>query len=157
MKVVENIKSNSFVHALQIESFQVTPQWNKDDYSDAIVNIFTRLNTAGRTLTREEITLAWLKVGWDPARTHNKTAGHCLEELKSAFADRGFQLETDEIVRLISFVWSVEYRDGILLDSKDLLKGEIVRPMAASVASTWNRLQPRLERGADLIKERDLF
>ena len=140
MKVVENVKANSFVHALQIESFELTPQWTKDDYSDAIVNIFTRLNTAGRTLTREEITLAWLKVGWDPARTHNKTAGQCLEELKSAFADRGFQLETDEIVRLISFVWSVEYRDGILLDSKDLLKGEIVRPMAASVASTWNRL-----------------
>jgi len=26
LKVVENIKSNSFVHALQIESFQLTPQ-----------------------------------------------------------------------------------------------------------------------------------
>ena len=63
MKVVENVKTNSFVHALQIESFELTPEWNKDDYSDAIVNIFTRLNTAGRTLTREEITLAWLKVG----------------------------------------------------------------------------------------------
>ena len=51
MKVVENVKINSFVHTLQIESFEVTPQWSKDDYSDAIVNIFTRLNTAGRTLT----------------------------------------------------------------------------------------------------------
>jgi len=36
MKVVENIQNNSFVHALQIESFQLTPQWNKDDYTDAI-------------------------------------------------------------------------------------------------------------------------
>jgi hypothetical protein len=157
MKVVENVKINSFVHALQIESFQVTPQWSKDDYSDAIVNIFTRLNTAGRTLTREEITLAWLKVGWVPALTEGKTAGQCLEEIKSVLADRGFHLETDEIVRLISFIWSVERRDGSLLDSKDLLKGEIVRSMAASVASTWNQLKPRLERGADLIKDKNLL
>ncbi len=123
MKVVENIKSNSFVHALQIESFQLTPQWSKDDYSDAIVNIFTRLNTAGRTLTREEITLAWLKVGWVPKETDGKPAGQCLEELKAALEDRGFPLEMDEIVRLISFVWAVENRNGNLLDSKDLLKG----------------------------------
>lgn len=157
MKVIENVKTNSSVHALQIESFELTPQWGKDDYSDAIVNIFTRLNTAGRTLTREEITLAWLKVGWVPAQTDGKTAGQCLEELKSNLGDRGFHLETDEIVRLISFIWSVEHRSGSLLDSKDLLKGEIVRSMAASVASTWNRLKPRLERGADLIKERDLL
>lgn len=157
MKVVENVKTNSFVHALQIESFVLTPQWSKDDYSDAIVNIFTRLNTAGRTLTREEITLAWLKVGWKPEKTERKTAGQCLEELKAALGDRGFHLETDEIVRLISFVWSVEHRNGSLLDSKDLLKGEIVRSMAASVASAWNQLKPRFERGADLIRERDLL
>jgi hypothetical protein len=157
MKVIENVKTNSFVHTLQIESFEVTPQWSKDDYSDAIVNIFTRLNTAGRTLTREEITLAWLKVGWVPAQTDGKTAGRCLEDLKSTLGERGFRLETDEIVRLISFIWSVEHRNGNLLDSKDLLKGEIIRSMAASVASAWNRLMPRLERGADLIKERDLL
>lgn len=156
MKVVENVKTNSFVHALQIESFELTPQWTKDDYSDAIVNIFTRLNTAGRTLTREEITLAWLKVGWVPAQTDGKTAGQCLEELKLALGDRGFYLETDEIVRLISFIWSVERRGGSLLDSRDLLRGEIVRPMASSVASTWKQLKAALELGADLVKERDL-
>jgi hypothetical protein len=157
MKVVENVKINSFVHALQIESFELTPQWSKDDYSDAIVNIFTRLNTAGRTLTREEITLAWLKVGWITAQTDGKTAGQCLEELKTSLGDRGFHLETDEIVRLISFVWSVEHRSGSLLDSKDLLKGEIVRSMATSVASTWKGMKERFEHGSDLIKEKDLL
>jgi len=141
MKVVENVKTNSFVHALQIESFELTPQWSKDDYSDAIVNIFTRLNTAGRTLTREEITLAWLKVGWVPAHTDGKSAGQCLEEFRSALEDRGFILETDEIVRLISFIWSVEHRGGSLLDSKDLLKGAVVRSMASSVASMLERFE----------------
>jgi hypothetical protein len=157
MKVVENVKITSFVHALQIESFELTPQWGKDDYSDAIVNIFTRLNTAGRTLTREEITLAWLKVGWIPTLTDGESAGQCLESLKITLVDRGFQLETDEIVRLVSFLWAVEYRNGILLDSKDLLKGEIIRSMANSVATAWSKLNPQLERGADLIKERDLL
>jgi hypothetical protein len=108
-------------------------------------------------LTREEITLAWLKVGWLPEKADNKTAGHCLEELRTALGDRGFRIETDEIVRLISFVWAVESRGGTLLDSKDLLKGEIVRSMAASVACTWTKLKPRVESCADLIKERDLL
>jgi hypothetical protein len=156
MKVVENVKTNSFVHALQIESFQLTPQWSKDDYSDAIVNIFTRLNTLGRELTREEITLAWLKVGWDRTLAEGKTAGQCLDEIKAVLTDRGFHLETDEIVRLISFIWAVEHRGGNLLDSKDLLKGEIIRSMAASVASAWNSLKLRLERGADLIEGKKL-
>lgn len=157
MTVVENIKNNSFVHALQIESFQLTRQWNKDDYSDAIVNIFTRLNTAGRTLTREEITLAWLKVGWSPKETDGKTAGQCLEDLKGALADRGFQLEMDEIVRLISFVWAVENRNGNLLDSKDLLKGDIVRSLASDTAKQWNRLKPNLELAAESIRDRELL
>jgi len=157
MKVIENVKNNSFVHALQVESFQVTPQWNKDDYSDAIVNIFTRLNTAGRTLTREEITLAWLKVGWILAQTDNKPAGQCLEELKSALGDRGFRLETDEIVRLISFIWAVEHREGKLLDSKDLLKGDIVRSMARDIAIAWNKMKSRIEAGADIISQRNIL
>jgi hypothetical protein len=58
---------------------------------------------------------------------------------------------------LISFIWAVENREGRLLDSKDLLKGEIVRSMATDVASTWNSLKPRLKNGSELIKERDLI
>lgn len=95
MKVVENIKNNSFVSSLQIESFALTPQWSKDDYSDAIVNIFTRLNTAGRTLTREEITLAWLKVGWDKSNTNDKPASQCLNELSEIFSENNVSAEID--------------------------------------------------------------
>jgi hypothetical protein len=157
LKVIEGIKITSSVHALQIESFELTPQWSKDDYSDAIVNIFTRLNTAGRTLTREDITLAWLKVGWMPQLTEGKTAGRCLDELKTGLIDLGFTLETDEIVRLIAFVWAVEHRQGNLLDSKDLLKGDVVRSMAADVATSWTKWQPCFIRCAELIKKRGLL
>jgi len=108
-------------------------------------------------LTHEEITLAWLKVGWLPKETDGKTAGECLEELKASLVDSGLQLQTDEIVRLISFVWAIEGRQGNLLDSKDLLKGEIVRSMANAVATKWNVLKPQIERAAGLIKDRDLL
>lgn len=157
MKVVEHVKNNSLIYLLQIESFELTPQWSKDDYSDAIVNIFTRLNTAGRTLTREEITLAWLKVGWERSYTKDKIAGECLNELKGIIEDRGFKVEIDEVVRLISFVWSIDERNGELLDSKDLLKGDVIKPMAKSVSQIWQSLILHLENGVDVIKERNLI
>ncbi|MCX6158014.1 MAG: DUF262 domain-containing protein [Ignavibacteriae bacterium] len=156
MQIIEKIKNYSKVDSLQIDSFQLTPQWNKDDYSDAIVNIFTRLNTAGRTLTREEITLAWLKVGWDSSFTNGKTARECLDDLKEILEDNDFKIEIDEIVRLISFVWSIEDRGGNLLDSKDLLKGEVIRPMAKTVSSKWLVLISNLKIGIEIIKARNL-
>ena len=156
LKNIETIKDSSNIHALQIDSFIPTPQWQKDDYNDAIVNIFTRLNTAGRTLTREEITLAWLKVGWDSASTGGKTAGECLDELRTVLENNELQVSTDELVRLISFVWAVEERDGKLLEAKDLLKGEIVRPMAAAVARKWNQMLHIINEGARLIHKREL-
>ena len=157
MKVVENIKNNSFVISLQIESFTLTPQWNKDDYSDAIVNIFTRLNTAGRTLTREEITLAWLKVGWDKSNTDDKPASQCLSELSEIFSENNVSAEIDEMVRLISFIWSVDVRNGALLDSKDLLKGDIIRPMANVISLNWGNISKSVKNGIEIVKERNLI
>lgn len=157
MKVVENVKINSFVHSLQIESFILTPQWSKDDYSDAIVNIFTRLNTAGRTLTREEITLAWLKVGWEKSQTNEKPASVCLNDLIDIFEESGINVGIDEIVRLISFIWAVDERGGLLLDSKDLLKGDIIRPMANTMATNWSNIMETVTKGIEIIKERNLI
>ncbi len=156
MKLVEDVKMNCIIHSLKIESFEVSNHWTRDDYSDAIVNIFTRLNSAGRTLSREEITLAWLKVGWEQKLTDNKSAGECLDEIKEYFKDSGFEVEMDEIVRLISFIWAVEYNQGNLLDSKDLLKGAIIRSMASSLATSWLVLKPHIELAANVMKERQL-
>ena len=155
MKVVEDVKTNSFVNALQIESFEVTPEWSKDDYSDAIVNIFTRLNTAGRTLTREEITLAWLKVGW-LREYSDKPAGECVKKVTEAINDREFNVEIDDIIRLISFVWAVEWNSGKLLAHTDLLKGDVIRPMAANVSTTWKKFEPRVVQCTEFIKNRFL-
>ena len=156
MTIVEKVKNNSIVHALKINSFQMSPQWTKDDYNDAIVNIFTRLNTAGRTLTREEITLAWLKVDWNKSETDDIPAGRCLANLQEKIKDHSLDMTTDEIVRLISYIWAFKERKGNLLDSKDLLKGEIIRPMAKYISSAWKDIQEDIVSAACHIERRVL-
>jgi hypothetical protein len=157
MQLIEGVKYGSFVHTLKIDSFSPTPQWTRDDYSDAIVTIFTRLNTAGRTLTREDITLAWLKVGWIAAATDGRSASICLDQFSDELTATGLKPDNDDVVRLISFVWAVDHRAGSLLDSRDLLKGDVVRPMARDVSSEWNSATAAIIDGVCLLSERELI
>jgi hypothetical protein len=128
--------------------------WTRDGYNDAIVSIFTRLNTAGRTLTREEITLAWLKVGWETQMTEGKSAGECFSELHNFLADHGLPLETDELVSAASFVWAVADNEGRLLANSDLLKGTVIRPMAAALSREWHVVLNAFLLGAAALNRR---
>jgi hypothetical protein len=130
--------------------------WTPDSYNDAIVNIFTRLNTAGRTLTREEITFAWLKVGWETQTTDGKSAGECFAELQKHLLDLRLDLELDELVRAASFVWSVSSNEGRLLANSDLLKGDVIRPMASALSRRWNTVQSSFISGANALAQRSL-
>jgi hypothetical protein len=130
--------------------------WTEDTYNDAIVNIFTRLNTAGRTLTREEITLAWLKVGWDSTATDGKTAGQCFEELLKELGALGLEIGMDDLVSAVSVVWAASHNGGKLLENKDLLKGDIIRPMAKALAGGWNRITRSVIECTRAVVARDL-
>jgi len=130
--------------------------WTPDTYNDAIVNIFTRLNTAGRTLTREEITFAWLKVGWETQTTGGRSAGECFADLRKHLLDEGLELELDELVRAASFVWSVSSNEGRLLASSDLLKGDVIRPMASALSRRWDIIQNSFVSGASILAQRSL-
>jgi hypothetical protein len=130
--------------------------WCEDDYNDAIVNIFTRLNTAGRTLTREEITLAWLKVGWEPEAAGNEPAGTCFQALLSAINARGLNIEMDDLVGAVSLIWSVCCNDGQLLASRDLLRGVVIRPMASALAQRWKVIERTIVEGLDIVRLRGL-
>ncbi len=154
LKIIEKIKLSTNIETLEIAPFD-DKQCSKDDYNEAIVNIFTRLNTAGRALTREEITLAWLKVGWLPSKTGNRSAGNCFDELKETLVVLKEALDTDEVVRLVSFLWSISYRGGKLLDAKDLLKGDVIRPMAVNLSEDWNRLMKCISHAIGLIEVRN--
>jgi hypothetical protein len=110
----------------------------RERYNDAIVNIFTRLNTAGRTLTREDITFAWLKIGWKKDHTDGRLATECLESLASELKDADLPIAIDDLVSAVSFVWAVAFNGGRLLGNDDLMKGDAIRPMAEAVSEHWS-------------------
>lgn len=130
--------------------------WTEDDYNEAIVSVFTRLNTAGRTLTRQEITLAWIKVGWDDSVT-KKSATECFNSLLDSLRQQGIELDIDELVAAVSFAWSVTHAGGKLLATRDLLRGKVIRPMAAALSADWPELCRAITLGLRLIKARDLM
>lgn len=143
----------SKVSYLQLSPFN--PEvFSQDLYNDAIVNIFTRLNTAGRVLTRQEITFAWIKTGWDASKTANRTAGRCFEDLKEALAEEGVGIDIDALVGSVSAMWSILHREGALLTATDLLRGEKVRPMAQDLVKSWETVSTNAICGAQLVDDR---
>ncbi len=143
------------VSFLQLSPFDAHLGGSQDAYNDAIVNIFTRLNTAGRALTRQEITFAWIKNGWgDGSKTGNRTAGRCFDDLKDSLAEAGVVIDIDGLVGTVSAMWSVIHRDGALLTANDLLRGEKVRPMAQDLVDSWETVVMNAVDGAQLVRDR---
>lgn len=129
---------------------------SRDSYSDAVVNIFTRLNTAGRTLTREDITFAWLKVGWNTSRTENQSAKACVEELTRDLEELLVPISVEDVVSAVSFVWSVSFNSGRLLTNDDLMKGDAIRPMAANVSENWLLVKEAIRKICEQARDRGL-
>jgi hypothetical protein len=130
---------SSLVNFLELQPYNPIIT-TRDDYNDSIVNIFTRLNTAGRTLTREEITFAWLKTGWDIPAAGGRTAITCVADLANDLAEIEVELDNDGIVGALSFLWSVCFNDGGLLSNRDLLRGETISPMASHLSQNWDAI-----------------
>jgi hypothetical protein len=129
--------------------------FTRESYNDAVVNIFTRLNSAGRVLTREDITFAWLKIGWNPAVTGNKGAGKCFEGLDEELQQYALNLAMEEIITGISFIWSVAHGHGRLLNNNDLLRGETIRPMAGDLSDNWNTFVGAILNVSAIVRDRD--
>lgn len=130
--------------------------WTREVYNDAVVNIFTRLNTAGRTLTREDITFAWLKIGWKTDCTENENARTCIETLAQQLDELSVPLSVEDVVSAISFVWSVSFNAGKLLNNDDLMKGEAIRPMAANISENWLLVTEAATQVCAQIRDRGL-
>ena len=144
------IRANTIVPVLEIKPFGESES-QRDSYNDAIVNIFTRLNTAGRTLTKEEITLAWLKSGWTTGR---ENAGKDLSELLDLINDKtGNMFEMDDLVRYLSFIWSALRNDGKLLDAQDLLKGSKIKPIAEYISERIDSIQSATDKALSVVEQ----
>jgi hypothetical protein len=133
----------------QIQYLQINPRNEDEDidlYNDAIVTIFTRLNSAGTQLTREEITFSWIKQGWGVQDAKGRSASEALEKFRADFevALAGSEGEkifsTDDAVQMIATMWAVEHNHGHVLNERDLLRGETVKRMAQDVRNDWEQL-----------------
>ena len=129
---------------------------DREVYNDAIVNIFTRLNTAGRTLTREDITFAWLKIGWNTEATKNLGAKSCIEALAQQLNDLLLPLSVEDVISATSFLWSTSFNSGKLLNNNDLMRGDAIRPMAADVSKNWHLVVDAATRISAYAKDRGL-
>jgi hypothetical protein len=62
-------------------------------------------------------------------------------------------LEIDELVGGVSLLWSAAHSDGRLLKDSDLLKSDVIRPMAAALSSDWDNVQAACVKGTEMIRE----
>lgn len=157
MELIQTLQSvkGTRVTFLEVNRYTGADMGSPEEYSDAVVSIFTRLNTAGRTLTREEITFAWIKSGWDPAKTNNMGASECFGRLRESLKkDHELDIDLDTLVGGVGMMWAIRFNGGKVLANADLLKGERVRPLAAGIAGEWTRISTSVEHIAAYILER---
>jgi hypothetical protein len=157
MELIQTLQSvkGTRVTFLEVNRYTGTDMGSPEEYSDAVVSIFTRLNTAGRTLTREEITFAWIKSGWDTAKTNNMGASECFGRLRESLKkDHELDIDLDTLVGGVGMMWAIRFNGGKVLANADLLKGDRVRPLAAGIASEWSRISTSVEHIATCVLER---
>lgn len=128
----------------------------REKYDDAIVNIFTRLNTAGRTLTREDITFAWLKLNWDLGANNGIGAKESIDELLEELQSVGLNLKAEDAIGAVSIIWSASFRGGQILKNADLVRGEVITPMAGEVSVHWALFRNAITRVSSLAHSRSL-
>jgi hypothetical protein len=154
IQTLQSVKATR-VTFLEVNRYTGADMGSPEEYSDAVVSIFTRLNTAGRTLTREEITFAWIKSGWDPTKTENQGASECFGSLRELLKRDGqLELDLDSLVGGVAMMWAIRFNGGKVLVNADLLKGERVRPLAAGIANEWSRLSKAVQEVTSFILDR---
>lgn len=159
MEVIQALQAvkQTRVTFLEVSPYNAQDMGTPEAYSDAVVSIFTRLNTAGRTLTREEITFAWVKSNWDTSKTEGKGAAECFQSLADTLKEKyGVKTDIDDLVSAVSLIWAVHFNDGRTLSNADLLKGETIRPMAQHLAEHWSKVTESVLSVCTVVQEHGL-
>jgi hypothetical protein len=151
MLVISDVKENTKVTQLTVKEYDRSGINDLSIYNNAIVNIFARLNTAGRALSPQEITLAWLKTGWREANNQNASNIDCANELESLLTilnddstngESGMQMRMDNLVDILSFFWIIITKDGnksnLLLGNKNYVDGDIMKSIGTTTYQYWD-------------------
>jgi hypothetical protein len=147
----ELLRLTNFISRLQavkatpvsvLEVIKKPDDLSTDDYQDAVVNIFSRLNTQGRALSQEDITFAWFKAHWSPDHPVARRVSKEFDEVRDALALLGVDVSIDALVQAAATVWSVLDRGdgqaGSVLSRRDLVRGSVMRDVVRGVAARWN-------------------
>ena len=111
-----------------------------EQYDDAVVSIFTRLNTGGMRLTDQEVLFAWIKKKWDPLLTNHASADACFDQLQVRIKEESVDLDTDDLVRGVATIWSAIANDGVLLTERQFRRGADLGSVAPWMAQRWERI-----------------
>jgi hypothetical protein len=172
MQVIWDVKENTYITQLTVNEFDKTGIKDRIVYNNAIVNIFARLNTAGRALSPQEITLAWLKTGWRDAPDANNQSEYidCASELDSLLStlndnsvngESGMQMRMDNLVDILSFFWIIITKDGnnknsLLLGNKDYVDGDIMRSIGTTTYQYWDIIKDVIVYCKEKFENRNL-
>jgi hypothetical protein len=168
MMIVADVKDSTVITRLIIKDYETSGITNRSIYNNAIVNIFARLNTAGRALTPQEITLAWLKTGWREANGVSENRLDCAAELEKLLAElndnddnAGMQMSMDNLVDILSLFWIVVERSGdnkneLVLNDKDLVNGDIMKSIGRSTFNYWTVIKEVILECKDTFENRKL-
>ncbi|MFO0617250.1 MAG: DUF262 domain-containing protein [Polyangiaceae bacterium] len=152
-KLDELLRLNDFVSRLEaVKNTDVSllvvqekpDDLSEDQYQDAIVNIFSRLNTQGRALSQEDITFAWIKAAWPSGHRVHGGVRQEFDELREELEELAVTITNDELVQAVALAWCVLDRDdvpGATLAKKDLVKGSVMRAVVNGVASRWSEAE----------------
>ncbi len=151
------------ITCLNVRAYEENPKASDDqkrvdrqEYDDAIVNIFTRLNTAGRALTREEITFAWVKSTWKDAGVTGGAypkAEDFVDRIKDVFSS--WDLSVDNVIGSLSIIWCDHDpgRMGRRLADRELLQASVIRNMSGFLRRNADALVVAAERVCALYEK----
>lgn len=145
------------VGCLELSNMQDSGIGSVNDYNEAVVSIFTRLNAAGRTLEPEEITFAWLKNKWNQlkeAHGHQIEGAQIAQKIIEQFKTTTILTES-QAIRLLSHIWvAFEGKDrGFrLMSASDQLDGKTITLMAQWLFNNWTSICRSLADVSDSLK-----
>lgn len=125
-----------------------------EEYSNVIVNIFTRLNCTGTELTHEEITFAWLKRGWN-SKLAGGDALSKFKELKSLCHNNEQYFSISDLIIISSMVWAIA-GDGQIIKNNDLLKPGLLLKLTEWLSATWSDFSEAMKKSAEQLANHEL-
>lgn len=128
---------------------------SSEEYSNVIVNIFTRLNRGGKPLTPEEITFAWLKRGWD-SKLAGGDALSKFDELKSVCHNNGQFFSISDLIIISSMVWAIA-GGGQIIKNNDLLKPCILLKLTEWLSAAWTDFSGAMKKSVVQLEKHGLL